>query len=82
MADRDRTAEGKNFSMHVADRTYHTGQKPASATDFYNVDQGSKIMLAHKVSRSPYRYASMRSTSAGRMSKGGSANLGVLIGTN
>ena len=69
--------------MYTADRTYHTTQPPASASDFYSTDQGSKMGIQHKVSRSPYRYAAMRSTAAGRMPKnGGAENLGVRIGTN
>lgn len=57
-------ARGKGFSMHRADRTYYKTQKPASATDFYNTDQSSKMSVTHKVQRSPYRYVGMRAESA------------------
>ena len=52
--------------MHKNERTYYEPPKPASATDFYNTDQSAKMSLSHKVQRSPYRYVSMRSASAGR----------------
>ena len=71
--------QGKGFSMHKNERTYTEAPKPASATDFYNTDQSSKMSLAHRVQRSPYRYVSMRSQSAGR--EGDSAYLGSFFGT-
>ena len=72
-------AQGKAFSMYRTERPYLEARKPASATDFYNVDQTSKMSIAHRVDRSPYRYVGMRSQSAGR--DGGGAYLGVLIST-
>ena len=62
--------QGKGFTMHKNERTYYEAPKSASATDFYNTDQSSKMSLAHRVQRSPYRYVSMRSQSAGRASDG------------
>ena len=56
---------GKSCSLYKSDRKYTGITKPASATDFYNIDQMSKASLAHKVHRSPYRYVSMRSESEG-----------------
>lgn len=76
---RDWTRGGKNFSLHKNERTYQAVTKPASATDFYNTDQSSKMSLAHRVQRSPHRYVSMRSQSAGR--EGDGAYLGSFIGT-
>ena len=72
-------SKGKGFSMYRSERPYHESQKPASATDFYNTDQGAKTSLAHKVQRSPYRYVSMREQSSGR---GGDTYLGTYIGTS
>ena len=71
--------QGKNFSMYKHDRSYYEPQKPASASDFYNTDQSSKMSLSHKVQRSPYRYVTMRSHSAGRSHD--KAYLGTFIGT-
>lgn len=71
---------GVSFSQYRSDRKYHDQAKPASNTDYYNIDQSNKMSLAHKVHRSPYRYGGMLSESAGR---GGSdtSYLGNSIGT-
>ena len=53
--ERARLSAGKSFSLYRSDRKYTGTTKPASATDYYNIDQFSKMSLAHKVHRSPYR---------------------------
>ena len=77
--NRSWVTQGKNFSMYKNERTYYEPQKPASATDFYNTDQSAKMSMSHKVQRSPYRYVSMRSSSAGR--EADRVYLGTFIGT-
>lgn len=71
------TARGKGFSLYRADRRYYQTPKPASATDFYNTDQSSKMSVTHKVQRSPYRYVGMRVESAHNTG----AYLGLVAGT-
>ena len=78
--ERNWHAEGKHFSLYLNNRTFYAGPGSASATDFYNTDQGSKVSLYHRSSRSPYRYASMRSSSAGRTGKG--LGIDLLIATD
>jgi hypothetical protein len=78
--DQRNWVEGKGFAMHKNERPYHTGTMPAGNADFYNTDQGTKMSLGHKVSTSPYRYASMRTQSAGR-GNGDGPYLGNYIGT-
>ena len=73
--ERNWHAEGKHFSLYLNNRTFYAGPGSASATDFYNTDQGSKASLYHRSTRSPYRYAAMRSSSAGRTGKGLSIDL-------
>ena len=75
---RNWVAQGKNFTAYRHDRDFAPVRKPASASDFYNTDQGAKMALTHRVQRSPYRYVSMRSQSAGR---DGGNYLGTSIGT-
>ena len=65
-------AQGKTFSMYKHDRDYAAIRKPASASDFYNTDQGPKMSVGQRVQRSGYRYVGMRTQSAGR---GGVASL-------
>jgi len=79
--EREWHSEGKHFTLYSNDRTFYAGQGSASATDFYNTDQASKVSLHHRVSRSPYRYAAMRSSSAGRGGMPG-ASLELLTATN
>ena len=76
---REWTRQGKQFTMHKTERVYSSTGKSASATDFYNMDQGSKMSLAHRVQRSAYRFSQMRATSAGRASDG--TYLGTVCGT-
>lgn len=59
-------AQGKGFSLHKVERTYQKTPGSASATDFYNTDQGAKMSLTHKTQCSPFRYVGMRTQSAGR----------------
>ncbi|KAL1515305.1 hypothetical protein AB1Y20_001937 [Prymnesium parvum] len=70
--DRVRHSEGKFFTLYATERTFYSGRGSASATDFYNTDQGPKATLYHRVSRSPYRYGAMRASSAGREVKASS----------
>lgn len=72
-------AQGKNFTMYKVDRDYEAVKKPASASDFYNTDQSSKVSLGRRVQHSPYRYVTMRSQSQGRS---GGQYLGTSIGTS
>jgi hypothetical protein len=73
----DWVAQGKHFSLHKRDRDYEGIRKPASATDFYNTDQSSKMSLSNRVTHSPLRYVNMRTQSAGRTGP----YLGTLIST-
>ena len=66
--DRNWVRQGKGFTMYKNERTYYESPKSASATDFYNTDQSSKMSLGHRVQRSPYRYVAMRQQSGGRSS--------------
>jgi len=77
--NREWVKQGVNFMMYKNERIYHASQKPASATDFYNTDQSSKMSLSHRVQRSPHRYVTMRSQSVGR--EGDRAYLGMFVGT-
>lgn len=63
---RNWVAQGKHFSMCINDRVYMPTKQPASANDFYNTDQASKVTIARKIQRSPYRYINMSQKSAGR----------------
>lgn len=76
--DRHRFAQGKSFKLHRIDRTYEPTRQSASATDFYE-SRGPKMALSDRVIRSPYRYVSMRTNSAGR---GTGPYLGVVVGTS
>lgn len=76
--NRNWVTQGKNFSLYTNDRSYAPTKQGASASDFYNTDQASKVSLVRKVQRSPYRYVSMSNKSAGRTS---GPYLGTLTGT-
>jgi len=64
--NRNWVRQGKHFSMHANERVYMPTKQGASASDFYNTDQASKVSLGRKVQRSPYRYVSMIEKSHGR----------------
>ena len=66
--NREWLAQGKSFTLHQHDRTYAETRRSASASDFYNTDQSSKMSIGHRVQRSPYRYVAMRQQSGGRSS--------------
>ena len=65
-----KTKYARSTKLYTTERTYFSGPKPASATDFYNTDQSSKMSVERRVTASPYRYFGMRAEAGPRVPPG------------